>query len=309
MTGANTNSLPMNAVDCPSLPSRQTSSDNPRIGLALGGGGARGLAHVVVLEAIEELGLRPSVVAGTSIGAIFGAGVAAGLPAAEMRAHVEIVLGERLSLVRQLFMARPRPVDRLLSIIPMRAALLDAEALLDLLLPSRLPVDFSALAHPLSIVATDFYAQEAVVLCAGSLRRAIAASIALPVIFGPVMIDGRALLDGGLVDPLPFELVRSAADVTIAVDVSGAPPAPIDAFGPRAMQAALSAAQILQRSIVREKLRRVKPDLLIEAGPSAVGVLEFHRYREILSATDMLKDDIKRRIARCLEGAGVSHPT
>lgn len=279
---------------------RPLSSSAPRIGLALGGGGARGLAHVVVLEAIEELGLRPARIAGTSIGAIFGAAAAAGLSATQMRAHVEVVLGERYALVRQLLSARPQPIDRLLSLIPLRAALLDPEMLLDLLLPSRLPAEFAAVGLPLSIVATDFYAQEAVVLSEGPLRRAIAASIALPVIFSPVVIDGRALLDGGLVDPLPFELVRDGVDLTIAVDVSGAPPEPSDALGPRALEAMLSASQILQRSIVREKLKRVAPDILIDAGAPSIGVLEFHRYREILAVADRMKDDIKRRIDRRL---------
>ncbi len=286
------------------VPARQAPPpariEKPRIGLALGGGGARGLAHLVVLEALEEMGLAPATVSGTSIGSIFGAGVAAGLPARYMRAHVEELLSERYGLIRQLLSARPRPVDHLFNLFPMRSALLDAEVMLDLLLPSRLPATIEQLAVPLSIVATDFYAQEAVVIRTGPLKRAIAASIALPVIFSPVMIAGRALLDGGLVDPLPFELVREGADITIAVDVSGAAGQPSDDSGPRALEALFSASQILQRSIVREQLRSHRPDILVDTASEGVGVLDFHRFREILAAAEPAKEALKRQLERVL---------
>ena len=272
----------------------------PRIGLALGGGGARGLAHLVALEVLEEMGLPPTKIAGTSIGAIFGAGAAAGLSARYMRAHVEELLSERYALIRQLFLARPRPVDRLFNLFPMRAALLDAEALLELLMPSRVPATIEELRVPMSIVATDFYAQESVVITTGPLKRAIAASIALPVIFSPVQIDGRTLLDGGLVDPLPFELVKDEVDLTIAVDVSGAPRQPSDNSGPRAFEALFSASQILQKSIIREKLRSHRPDILVDAACAGVGVLDFHRYREILAAAEPCRDALKRQLERVL---------
>ena len=253
-----------------------------------------------MLEALEEMGLEPAIIAGTSIGAIIGAGAAAGLSARYMRAHVEEVLTERYALVRQLFSARPRPIDRLFNLFPMRSALLDAETLLELLLPTRLPATLEALPVPLKVVATDFYAQEAVVLAAGSLKRAVAASIALPVIFSPVVIDSRALIDGGLVDPLPFELVAEGTDLTIAVDVSGAAPQPKDTAGPRALEALLSASQIMERSIVRQKLRANRPDILVDTSSTGVGVLEFHRFREIMAAAAPAKDALKRQLERIL---------
>lgn len=282
-----------------------TQRDRPRIGLALGGGGARGLAHLVALEVLEEMGLRPAKISGTSIGAIFGAGAAAGLSARYMRAHVEELLSERYALVRQLFAARPRPVDRLFNLFPMRSALLDAEVLLDLLLPSRLPATIDELAVPMSIVATDFYAQEAVVLSSGPLKQAIAASIALPVIFSPVQIAGRSLLDGGLVDPLPFELVQGGVDLTIAVDVSGAAREPADDAGPRALEALFSASQILQKSIIREKLRSLRPDILVDAASEGIGVLDFHKYREILAAAEPARDALRRQLERVLSAETV----
>src|SRR5690606_1385219 len=84
----------------------ESTSHQPSIGLVLGGGGARGLAHVLMLEVFDELGIKPSIIAGTSIGAIFGAAYASGFTAAEIRAHTEELLTRRLDLVRGLVAAR-----------------------------------------------------------------------------------------------------------------------------------------------------------------------------------------------------------
>ena len=83
----------------------------PRIGLALGGGGARGLAHIAVLEAFEELGVTPSRIAGTSIGALYGAAYASGMSAAHIRALTEETLGSRFDVIRQLFSSRAPPLQ------------------------------------------------------------------------------------------------------------------------------------------------------------------------------------------------------
>ncbi|HRD77675.1 MAG TPA: patatin-like phospholipase family protein, partial [Hyphomicrobiaceae bacterium] len=138
--------------------------------------GARGLAHILVLEALEEMGIRPSLIAGTSIGAIYGAAAAAGLPAKLIRAHTEEILGNRFDFVRQLIGARAAPVQRLLSFIPLRSSLLDPQAVLELVLPSRMPARFDELATPLKVVATDLYAQTPAVLSEGALKPAVAAS-------------------------------------------------------------------------------------------------------------------------------------
>jgi NTE family protein len=275
-----------------------------RIALALGGGGARGLAHVLVLEALDELGVRPHVIAGTSIGAIYGAAYASGLSAKLIRAHTEEVLGQRLDLLRQLYAARAVPIQRLLNFIPVRSALLDPVALMDLLLPSKVPRDFAALQIPLHVVATDFYAQEPVVFSQGPLRPVVAASMALPALFSPVVIDGHALVDGGLVNPLPFDIVAALADVTIAVDVSGNAPAaiPLEArpAQPSAIDVLMSSTQIFQRSIVREKLKSHRPDVFIECPVDSFGVVDFHRYREVLAASLPVKDMVKRQLDRIL---------
>ena len=271
------------------------------IALALGGGGARGLAHILILEAFDELGIRPSLIAGTSIGAVYGAAYAAGLSAAHIRAHTEEVLGQRLDLARNLIAARSDPVQKLFRLFSLRSSLLKPETLLEHILPTRVPRRFEDLRISLAVVATDFYAQDMSVFTEGDLRQAIAASIALPVIFQPVIVNNRAMMDGGLVNPLPFDLALGRADVTVAIDVSGAPRSDPREMGPSAVEAIVTCSQILQRSIVREQLKSAQPDVYIDVDVDAFHVLEFHRFREILAAAAPAKDLLKRKLARLVE--------
>lgn len=281
-------------------------NSGPRIGLALGGGGARGLAHVLMIEALEEMGIVPAAIAGTSIGAIFGAALASGLSSAHIRAHTEEILSQRLDLARQLFQSRAGSGQRLFRLVPIRPAVLNPEVLLDYVLPSRVPSDFAALKIPLAVVATDFYAQEAVVLTRGGLRHAVAASMALPALFRPVEDEGRSLMDGGLVNPLPFDLLAGAVDIVIAIDVSGASRRPMNGTGPSAWEALLSSSQILQRSIVREKLKNAQPDIYIDVDVDQFTVLDFHRFRDILKASVPAKDKLKRQLERVLGSVTVA---
>jgi len=272
----------------------------PTIALALGGGGARGLAHILMLEAFDELGLKPKVIAGTSIGAVFGAAYASGLSARLIRAHTEEVLSQRFGLARFLLAARSEPVLRFLNILPVRSSLLSPELLLDQVLPSKVAPDFGRLAIPFKVVATDFYAQEQVVIDSGDLRGAVAASIALPALFTPVTRDRRLLMDGGLVNPLPFDVLEGQADITIAIDVTGASSSPGRRLQPSALAALVSASQILQRSIVREKLKARQPDIYIDVDVDDFHVLEFHRFKEVLTAARPAKEQLQRQLERVL---------
>jgi NTE family protein len=272
----------------------------PSIALALGGGGARGLAHILMLEVFDEMGLKPSVIAGTSIGAIFGAAYASGMSARLIRAHAEEALSERFDLARLLLAARSEPILKFLNFLPIRSALLNPELVLESLLPTRIARDFGALDIPLKVVATDFYAQEQVVMSQGSVRTAIAASIALPAIFAPVIHEGRVLMDGGLVNPLPFDVLRGAADIIIAVDVSGASTGPGKRLQPSAFNALMSSVQILQRAIVREKLKAEQPDVYIDIEVDEFSVLDFHRFKQVLAKAMPAKEHLRRQLQRVL---------
>lgn len=287
----------------------QSLPRTPTVALALGGGGARGLAHILMLEVFDELGIKPTVIAGTSIGALYGAAYASGLNAAQLRAYTEEILGRRFDLIRQLFAARSEPVQRLLRVLPVRSSLLNSATLLDLLFPGQVARDFAELQIPLKVVATDLSSQEAAVLDTGPLRPAVAASIAIPVLFSPVIIDGRVLVDGGLANPLPFDLIDGAADITVAIDVN-AKTAEAD-IGPRptAVEVIVQSFQILQKSVIRERLRYRRPDILIQVAVDRFAVLEFTKPQEILEAAQpakvALKQELQRALSRVGKGRGI----
>jgi NTE family protein len=284
----------------PQSPARERS-----IGLALGGGGARGLAHIVILEAFDELGIRPQVIAGTSIGAVFGAAYASGLSGRDIRAQAHEVLRKRLDLVRDLYSARVRTTRRIWNAFTARSAFLAPDRLLDIILPPGIAHDFEDLQIPLKVVASDFYAQEPVIISSGPLRQAVAASMALPVIFEPVAYEGRVLIDGGLVNPLPFDLLNGEADITIAIDVSGAPVRRSDSGMPKAWETLFASNFIFERTIIKEKLRHRHPDIYIEAGTSRYQILDFLRVDEILAAAAPAKDRLKAQIDRVMQAETV----
>ncbi len=272
----------------------------PSIGLVLGGGGARGLAHILMLEAFDELGIKPKIIAGTSIGAIYGSAYAAGLSARDIRAHTEETLTDRFGLLRDLFAARVQGARPFWNLFSERHAILTPAALLDLVLPAGVPHAFEDLAIPLRVVASDFYANGPTVFAEGALRPAVAASMALPVIFEPVLIEGRSYVDGGLTNPLPFDLLAGEADILVAIDVSGTMIPSPSRPRPTALEALFSSSFLFERSIVREKLKSHEPDIYIDAGTGRFQALEFLKVRDILAAAEPAKAELRARLEQAL---------
>lgn len=273
----------------------------PRIGLALGGGGARGIAHVMVLEVLDELGIRPSIIAGTSIGALIGSAYAAGMSGARIRAHLVETLGDRFYLIRQIFGARTQPIQRLLNVLPMRSALLEPIALLDLVLPSGLPGDLADLEIPFRAIATDVRAQEAVAFETGDLKQRVAASIAIPMLFAPVAIDGQIYADGGLVNPLPLDALAGHADITIGIDVTGTrDEADVADDQPSVTAMLLHSVTIFQKTIIRAHLKSAPPDVYLDLDVGRFGALQFNRVKEILQAAEPAKDVFRKHLERVL---------
>jgi NTE family protein len=271
-------------------------SGHPRIGLALGGGGARGIAHVVVVETLDELGLKPSVIAGTSIGGIIGAGFAGGMAGAEIRAYIMDLFRHRSEVVGRFWQLRPRRMRDLFTAGTFPFGQLDAERVLETFLPKGFPTDFADLKIPLRLVATDFYGWQEAILTEGPLIRAIAASIAVPVIFRPVLVDGRVMIDGGVTNPLPFDLINGETDLVIAVDVGSGPVGGRRAL-PGAAEAVFGSTQIFMRSITKEKLRVSRPpEILLRPPYGAFRAMEFMKSVSILKSAEPLKDDLKRQI-------------
>ncbi len=266
-----------------------------RIGLALGGGGARGMVHILVCEAFDELGIKPALIAGTSIGAIIGAGYAAGFSGKEMREAAVGFYAKRREVLAKLWRARPLAFTDLLrgrSITPQ----FDARVILESFVPGieHLPERIEDLKIPMKIIACDFYAWCEVILAEGELRPAIAASIAIPALFRPVNLDGRVLIDGGATNPLPFDHVADC-EITVACDVAGGP-AETPGRHPGLLECVVGAAQISMQSVIREKLKWHQPDVLLRPEINGVFILDFLKTQAILDMNASFKDDLKRRL-------------
>jgi NTE family protein len=271
----------------------------PRLGLALGGGGARGLAHVHVLSALDDLGIRPSAIIGCSIGALIGAAAAAGLSGAEVEDEVLSALGRPADVWGKIWKLRPRSFADIAGGLPV----FDPEAVVTEFLPDRIPDEFAALTIPFSAVAADFYGTAEVEISTGSLRRAVAASIALPALFRPVEMDGLTLIDGGVVNPLPFDRLPGNVDLIIAVDVVGTPVRPEKPRLPSAREALFGASQILMQALISEKLKSRRPDVLIRPPVDGFAALDFVKARDILAATASIREEVKAAVGRRLDAA------
>ena len=182
-----------------------TSSPRPRIGLALGGGSARGWGHIGVIRALADAGIEPDLVCGTSVGALVGA------------AYVGGELDRLEDWVRSL---RLQTVVSFLD-FSLNGGLIKGDKLIAFFRQHFVDRDITELARPFGAVATDLHRGREVWLREGRVTDAVRASIALPGLFTPVHHDGRWLVDGGLVNPVPVSLCRAmGADIVIAVDLN-----------------------------------------------------------------------------------------
>lgn len=177
----------------------------PRIGIALGSGSARGWAHVGVLRALAREGIEPQIISGCSIGAFVGAVAAAG-DLEKLGGWVE-TLGWQ-DVVGLMDMG-------------LRGGLIKGDKLIGFFERNFVDRDFTALLHTFGCVATDLQSGHEVWLREGSVSTAVRASIALPGLLAPTWYDGRLLVDGALVNPVPVSLARAmGADIVIAVDLN-----------------------------------------------------------------------------------------
>jgi len=182
-------------------------AESTRVALALGGGGARGYAHIGVIEAIEERGYEVVGTAGSSMGAVIGGLHAAG----RLGPYTEWVCG-----------LSQRDVIRLLDPVLRAPGVIRAEKILDRVRELLGDVRIEDLPIPLTVVATDLLAHRAVWFQSGPLDVAIRASIAMPTFITPLILNGRILVDGGIVDPVPIAPMAAVeADLTVAVSLSG----------------------------------------------------------------------------------------
>lgn len=266
----------------------------PKIGLVLGSGSARGWAHIGVIHALAEAGIRPDVICGCSIGAFVGAAAASG----ELDKLEEWVMGLAWRDVMGL-------VD-----VSLGGGILKGEKLVAFFERHFVDRDFAELALPFGCVATDLATGREVWLREGSVAAAVRASIALPGLFTPAQRDGRLLVDGGLVNPVPVSLCRAlGAEAVIAVDLGSdmvghalrRPPADTAQPGwtqrllasvglsrrdddmPPMVDVLSTSIHIMQTRIARSRLAGEPADVLVAPRLAHLGLMDYHRGAEAIA--------------------------
>ncbi len=249
--------------------SKKSDMEKRKVALVLGGGGARGVAHIGAIEALEQAGFEIAAVAGTSMGALVGGMYVAGHLDRFKEWMCELDRYKMLGLVDFAFSAEGlvkgnRIIGALKELVP--------------------DVDIERLPLPFAAVAADLRTGREVVFDRGGLYDAIRASISIPSVFQPVRRGELVLIDGGTVNPLPIDRVRRRpGELLVAVDVSAS-------FSARERRSVnyykllASSSEIMQQRIAQLKCRLYKPDVLIEIPADSFGLFEFYRAAEIADA-------------------------
>jgi NTE family protein len=238
---------------------------SPKIGLVLGGGAARGFAHIGVIQVLEEAGIRPSLVVGTSAGSLVAAFYASGKTGAQLQQVAE-------SMEEATFADWTLPI--------FSRGMLRGEALaryVGMQINGRL---IENMPLPLGIVATDLNSGHGVLFQRGDTATAVRASSAVPALFQPVKIAGHEYVDGGLVSPVPVRYARQmGAELIIAVDISNAPEgnSAIDT-----LQILLQTFSIMAKSINSFELREA--DVVVRPSLVGVGSSDFGARRRAIQA-------------------------
>jgi NTE family protein len=279
---------------------RHIDKDSARIGIALGAGGANGLAHILMLEVLDKMGIRPCHITGSSIGAIIGALYASGMTGRAIRELVEqFIISPDEPLVEQL---SNRESLRWLEFIEVElgnGGLLSSEGFISYLYETLQYDTFEELKIPLTVVAADLWHREQIVLDSGELLPAVKASMALPGVFHPVKLDNRILIDGGTVNPVPYDLLSKECDIVIGIDVSGKRSTPETAI-PGYFETLFSSVKVMQQAIMTEKLQRNKPDIYISPQIIDIRALEFYRAEQVFEQARPAKKELQQKLGQLL---------
>lgn len=251
-----------------------------KIGLALGGGGAKGLAHIPLLEVFDELKIRPHCITGTSIGAIMGALYASGYTGRKIRELVQRMVISKGDSFREILNKKDTlKWIKFLDVDFRGIGLFRGDKFIDFLYEAMGVHEFEALEVPLRVVASDFWTSEQVVLDSGDLLPAVKASMGLPGVFTPVVLNGRVLIDGGGVNPVPHDLLGDC-DIVVAIDVMGRMGTDRQKV-PNLFRAVLGTFDIMQNSIIAQRRKNDPPDIYVKPDITGVDILEFYRAEEV----------------------------
>lgn len=268
--------------------------EEPKVGLVLSGGGAKGFAHIGVLKVIDSLGIEVDYIAGTSMGAVIGSLYSTGYSGKQLEAFFNsqdfnVLINDEFERSSKTFYERENAEKYAISLpfenlkISLPSALSRGQNVYNLLYQLMLPVkeidDFSQLPIPFFCVATDIETGESIIMDKGSLAEAVTASGALPSLFEPVVIDDQILIDGGVTNNFPVEELRARGmDIIIGVDVQ-------DALKDR--ESLKSAPEILLqinnfRTINAMKNKAPLTDIYIKPDITDFSVISFDEGRDII---------------------------
>lgn len=278
------------------MPALHADTHRSTLGLALGSGGAGGLAHIAMLQVFDDLSLKPDRIVGSSIGAVIGVLYAAGLSAQETHDIFDDFAGSNLDALTQLARQDEKPnLMDLLNLDLANGGLLDSVGFLDFLATHIEAREFSDLAIPLELVATDYNTGEMVVLREGALFPAIAASMAVPGLFAPEVYNNRLLVDGGLSNPLPYDLLMGRYDIVVAIDVSNTG-RPRKNHQTGVLDVLFNAFKIMQQSIIRSRMQAERPDIYIKPDTRGIRLLHFNRIEEILTQARPAAEELRQQL-------------
>lgn len=294
------------------------SDDRPKIGLVLSGGGAKGIAHVGVIRALEKAGIRPDYVAGTSMGSVVGGLYAMGYNADELEQIIrsidwDLIISNRVGFEKIAFEEKEY-YNRYLFELPIRSGkislpsgLIEGQMLSEVLhyytWPARKYQNFDEFPIPFRCIATDISTGKAVVFKDGYLHDALRSSIAIPTAFTAFQLDSTLVVDGGVVDNFPIDVVREmGADFVIGINVSDEDflkADKLEGFGAILMQ--LSMAQSLGKTAenISQTDIYIKPDL----GP--YGTASFGDYDAILKIGDETGEKFLPEFQRVADSLGL----
>lgn len=258
-----------------------------RIGLALGGGGARGLCMIEFFKVLDELNLKPVVISGTSIGAIVGAFYAAGFSGRRMQSLMDEIGILELSKLIDISLFT-------------RRAFLKGKAVREFFEEHISKTLFDQLNIPLYVVATDYWRQEQVVMDKGDLISAVRASMSIPGIFEPVERGTRILVDGGAVNPLPHDVIRDKCDYLIAIDVSGRIAPVKNKRIPTMFDSVMGTFQTLEHALIQHQLKESAVECYIAPNLTNIGILDFHKEKQIRTSVKSDIDLFRSRLKKDL---------
>ena len=270
----------------------------PRIGLALGAGGARGLAHILALEVLDELKVKPDRIAGTSIGAIIGVLYASGMSAREIRELVENLIQKKSSKSSLSFIIQN--LWKWLDFINLRigaGGMLSSRDFVRFVLQVIGCSTFGELKIPLQVCAADLWNREQVIFDSGPLQPALEAAIAFPGLFTPVKHSDITLVDGGTVNPVPYDMLEQECDISIAVDVLGMRVAK-PGRTPSVLDAVFNSIQIMQAAMTQCKIQKRPPTIYVKPEIRNVRLLEFNKIGSIFEQAAPAIEEFKKQLRR-----------